>query len=69
MLWLWEVIFIFTNSPGLQLSESNITVEVKDETQLDVFIDDLGRKIRLNVKPDSKKGSGGGSEATPFATS
>ena len=46
------------------LSESNITVEVKDGTQLDVFIDDLGKKIRLNVKPDSKKGSGGGSEAT-----
>ena len=46
------------------LGESDITVEVKDETQLDVFIDDLGRKIRLDVKPDSKKGSGGGSEAT-----
>ena len=46
------------------LSESNITVEVKDGTQLDVFIDDLGKKIRLDVKPDSKKGSGGGSEAT-----
>ena len=26
------------------------------------MIDDLGRKIRLDVKPDSKKGSGGGSE-------
>ena len=46
------------------LGESDITVEVKDETQLDVFIDDLGKKIRLDVKPDSKKGSGGGSEAT-----
>ena len=46
------------------LSESNITVEIKDGTQLDVFIDDLGKKIRLDVKPDSKKGSGGGSEAT-----
>ena len=46
------------------LTESNITVDVKDGTQLDVFIDDLGKKIRLNVKPDSKKGSGGGSEAT-----
>ena len=46
------------------LSESNIKVEVKDGTQLDVFIDDLGRKIRLDVKPDSRKGSGGGSEAT-----
>ena len=29
-----------------------------------MFIDDLGKKIRLDVKPDSKKGSGGGSEAT-----
>lgn len=46
------------------LGEVDITVTVKDETQLDVFIDDLGRKIRLDVKPDSKKGSGGGSEAT-----
>lgn len=46
------------------LGEVDITVTVKDETQLDVMIDDLGRKIRLDVKPDSKKGSGGGSEAT-----
>ena len=46
------------------LGEVDVTVTVKDETQLDVMIDDLGRKIRLDVKPDSKKGSGGGSEAT-----
>ena len=46
------------------LGEVDITVTVKDETQLDVMIDDLGRKIRLYVKPDSRKGSGGGSEAT-----
>ena len=46
------------------LEKVDITVTVKDQTELDVFIDDLGRKIRLNVKPDSKKGSGGGSDAT-----
>ena len=46
------------------LGKVNVTVTVKDQTELDVFIDDLGRKIRLNVKPDSKKGSGGGSDAT-----
>jgi len=46
------------------LGEVDVTVTVKDETQLDVMIDDLGRKIRLDVKPDSKKGSGSGSEAT-----
>ena len=46
------------------LGKADVTVTVKDQTELDVFIDDLGRKIRLNVKPDSKKGSGGGSDAT-----
>ena len=46
------------------LGEVDITVTVKDETQLDVMIDDLGRKIRLDIKPTKGKGSGGGSEAT-----
>ena len=36
------------------LGEVDVTVTVKDETQLDVMIDDLGRKIRLDVKQDSK---------------
>ena len=46
------------------LSNSGVTSNEVKLNQLDIMIDDLGRKIRLDIKPTKGKGSGGGSEAT-----
>jgi len=48
------------------LSKDNVTAEIlAKETELNVYlINDVKKYVRLNVKPNGSKGSGGGAAAT-----
>ena len=57
---------IAANNIQTALERDDVISVVKDEKQLDVSIigDDSGKIIRLDIKPEAGKGSGGGAAAT-----